>query len=89
MAMQSIGLNALKHCKALASEKQFLGLDRNLPSDTNEDDLNNFILEGMYKSLKSGSIDTVVADDKDKNDANNNNNASERPYDWTFPGWIA
>ncbi len=90
-AIYNLGLNSLKHCKkALAFEKQFLGPDGNLPSGTNVYDLNNFILEGMYKSLKSGTIDTIIAADEDKIKAsNNNNNTSERPYDWTFPGWIA
>jgi hypothetical protein len=74
----------------LAFEKQLLGPDGNLPSGTNRNDLNNFILLGMYKLLKSSSIDTIIADDQDENDANNNNNnASERPCDWTFPRWIA
>ena len=90
-AIYNLGLNSLKHCKkALAFEKQFLGPDGNLPSGTNEDDLNSFILNGMYKSLKSGSIDTVLVDEEDENDDNNNNNNNtDRPYDWTFPGWIA
>jgi hypothetical protein len=90
-AIYNLGLNSLKHCKkALAFEKQFLGPDGNLPSGTNGDDLNNFILEGMYKSLKSGTFDTVIAADEDEIEANSeNNNTYERPYDWTFPRWTA
>jgi hypothetical protein len=50
------GNKVLKNCKkALAFEKQFLPNDQ-MPSGSNEDDLDKTILDGMFKALKTSEV---------------------------------
>ena len=65
-SIYNLGCNALRSCKKmLAFRKQFLNSDGELPSGTNEDDVDQFILDGMYRSLKAVDLDNEDAVDAD------------------------
>jgi hypothetical protein len=86
-AIFNLACRALKHCKkALSFMKQFL-VNGQLPSGTNEDDLDIFILDNMYRILKGGDIDTI--DDAEDDVAADAAATTTRPEEWFFPGWAA
>ena len=91
--LYSLAQNALKHGKKALSIEMAAYVDGKLPSGWNDDDLDNHILDGMWRLLNTAPI-VDVADDIDDNDdyAAANQAATstpERPLDWIFPGWVA
>ncbi len=65
-SIYNLGCNTLRSCKKMiALWKQFLNSDGDLPSGTNEDDLDQHILDGMYSASKAGDLDNdeVEVDD--------------------------
>jgi hypothetical protein len=90
--LYSLTQNALKHGKKALSIETAAYIDGKLPSGWNEDDLDNHILDGMWRLLNNAPV-VDVADDVDDNDddaaANQCTSNTERPQDWIFPGWVA
>ena len=87
-AIFNTGKKVLKNCKkALAFEKQFLR-NGQMPSGSNEEDLDKYILDGMIKALKASGADENDDPDSPSSENNNNNDeavgtdASRRPHYW-------
>ncbi len=94
----SMAQNALKHGKKALSIEMDAYVDGKLPSGWNDDDLDEHILDGMWRLLNSNPV-LDVDDDKHSEDVDDNDddaaasqaapNVQERPLDWVFPGWAA
>jgi hypothetical protein len=94
----SMAQNALKHGKKALSIEMDAYVDGKLPSGWNDDDLDQHILDGMWRLLNNSPVCDVDeerhsedVDDNDDDAAANQaaTNVSERPSDWVFPGWVA
>jgi hypothetical protein len=70
--------------------------DGKLPSGWNDDDLDDFILDGMWQMLTGAKVIDVEAEPQDNADdeaenegvANDEGNF-DRPESWIFQGWFA
>ncbi len=62
-------------------------VDGKLPSGWNDEDLDHFVLNGMYTMLNRASSVNVDGDDEDDN--GDVDETVERPDGWIFPGWFA
>jgi hypothetical protein len=103
-AIYTLATTALRNGKkALAIEKSAYK-DGKLPSGWNDDDLDGFVLDGMYKMLtgpilcdddaeadveENAQDDVAVADAEAEAAGNALTSTSERPETWIFPGWVA
>jgi hypothetical protein len=72
----------------LAFRKKFLNSDGELPSGTNEDDVDKFILDGMYGLSARVEVDGD-ANDLEPNDDEEvpNGTMAQAPLEYTPVGW--
>ena len=96
-AIYSLATTALKNGKKALSVELSAYKDGKLPSGWNDEDLDKFILDGMWTMLTGAPVydpdnegqenvdDVVAAADDDAQDGQ----TSERPESWIFSGWCA
>jgi hypothetical protein len=94
----SLAQNALKHGEKALSIETSLYVDGKLPSGWNDDDLDEHILNEMWRLLHS-SLVVQLDEDRHSEDADDNDddaaasqaslNVQEHPQDWVFLVWIA
>ena len=95
-AIYTLAMNALKNGKKALSFEQSAYKDGKVPSGWNNDDLDDYILDGMWRMLTGAKVidveaePQVNADDEAENEgvANDEGN-SDRPESWIFQGWFA
>jgi hypothetical protein len=96
-AIYTLATNALKNGKKALSIEQSAYKDGKLPSGWNDEDLDCFILDGMWRML-TGSTVYDVEPESQENIENIEDEAAEpvapeadsdRPESWIFPGWMA
>ncbi len=93
----SLATTALKNGKKVLSVELSAHKDGKLPSGWNDEDLDKFILDGMWTMLTGAPVydpdnegqenvdDVVAAADDDAQDGQ----TTERPESWIFSGWCA
>jgi hypothetical protein len=97
-AIYTLAMTALKNGKKALSIEKSVYKDGKLPSGWSDDDLDEFILDGMWRMLKvSGTEpespvdanDKVEVEDATDEDSTRAPEIFERPEEWIFPGWVA
>jgi hypothetical protein len=97
-AIYTLAMTALKNGKKALSIKKSAYKDGKLPSGWSDDDLDKFILDGMWRMFKvSGTEseskvdadDEVEVEDAADEDSTRALEISEHPEEWIIPGWVA
>mmetsp|Transcript_4745 Transcript_4745/g.7038 ORF Transcript_4745/g.7038 Transcript_4745/m.7038 type:complete len:306 (+) Transcript_4745:286-1203(+) len=92
-AIFNLATNALKNCKKMLADHQQFLKNGELPSGTNDDDLDKYIINGMYRDLKgtdaTNNAEIELAASEEAKNEEDEEFGEEAPTDWSPPGWFA